>query len=917
MPRRADLPTGTVTFLFSDIEGSTRLAQSLDPSVYGELLERHNATLRTAFGAHGGVERGTEGDAFLVIFTDASEAVAAAAEAQRALAAATWPDGANVRVRMGLHSGSGIAGGDDYVGIDVNRAARIAAAGSGGQVLVSDSTRALAASSLPADLSMRDLGEHRFKDLARPERVYQLVIRGLQADFPQIRSLDVRRGNLPQRLTSFIGRDAERMEVAELLASSRLVTITGPGGTGKTSLALAVAGDRIGDYRDGAWFVPLDAIADPELVPDAIVHALGLDIEDRRPAIDRLTDYLTDRRLLLVLDNFEHLRPAGALVHRLLLAVEGVSILVASQVPLHLGGEHEYPLGPLAVDDSSRHSDRDMPGPAVRLFVERAKEVLPSFEVDADNRDAIEALCARLDGLPLALELAAAQVRLLSPSAILGRLGSALGHMASHRSDAPERQRTLEAAVDWSYELLPDQGRVLLRHLAVFAGGARLAEIEELAAPLDSVPDALNQLGELVERSLVQRRRGPEDRFALLETIRAFAAARLIDHGEDAAAFRRHAEIFAAMAEEAEPGLYRSGRRAWLDRLSTENDNLRVALDRMTAAGELEIALRTFAALWRFWQLTGRLDEARARADQLLAAADRFGGTLDPMLLSRAFEAAGGIRYWQRVGDIAGIRNPYDMSLEHAQASGDTDRIAWATYNLSFGYDYVPAAVDNLEPQPERAKALREEALRLFREVGDKRGVAYTLWSMGGSPIAIADEPETLRERLVEALGLFREIDEAYGETWALMSLGMVEAVTGNLEAAREAVAGAARLFVRDGDLSGQIVVIDAIASMAARGGDPRLAVRIDAAGMAARRATGASSPAIPPLRGPIAAARQVLEAAEIELEENEGRLMSFDDILAEAIAEFSGVKQAFVDFGRDAGIDRYSMDGPSEPRDQ
>ena len=263
--RRADLPTGTVTFLFTDIEGSTRIAQETEVSTFREILERHHAVLRNSCAAHGGVERGTEGDAFLVIFTDASEAVAAAVDAQRGLADVQWPSGVDIRVRMGLHSGSGIAGGDDYVGIDVNRAARIAASGSGGQVLVSDSTRALAEQDLPAGVSIRDLGEHRFKDLARPERVYQLLIAGLRADFPPLRSLDARRGNLPRRLTSFIGRDRERVELAALLATSRLVTITGPGGTGKTSLALAVADDLTGEYPDGAWFVPLDGIADPEL----------------------------------------------------------------------------------------------------------------------------------------------------------------------------------------------------------------------------------------------------------------------------------------------------------------------------------------------------------------------------------------------------------------------------------------------------------------------------------------------------------------------------------------------------------------------------------------------------------------------------------------------------------------------------
>ena len=894
-------PTGTLTFLFSDVEGSTRLTQRLGPVVYRLVLERHQAILRSAFTAHDGVERGTEGDSFFVVFTDAGEAIAAAVDGQRGIAQADWADSEKVRVRMGLHTGAGVIGGDDYVGIDINRAARIASAANGGQVLLSEATRVLGERDLPAGVSLREIGAHRLKDLDQPERLWQLVIDGLQSEFPPLRTLDTRAGNLPPRLTSFVDREPERGALAQLLDASRLVTITGPGGIGKTSLAVSVAAAVADRFPDGTWFVPLDSLSDPDLVPTAIAHAFHLEVEDQRSPFDRVADYVRDRHLLLVLDNFEHLQPAARFIRATMDDARKAWFLVASQAPLHIAGEQEFPLEPLTVPaDDAIHAIGELgKNPAVQLFLDRARSVRPGFELEASNADAIAAICARLEGLPLAIELAAAQIRLLSPGAILDRLSKELTMVAVSPSDVPERQRTLEALVAWSYDLLPDDQRALLVRLAVFAGGAGLREIERIAEGVAAIPDPIGALSGLVDRSLVRVDPHNTDRFRVLETIRVYAAMRLRDTGNSAEVERCHAEIFAELAEEAEPNLYRSRRHGWLERLALEHDNLRAALDRMETLGELTLALRIASGAWRFWQQAGHLAEGIPRIERLLRAAETAANAVDPLLMSRAEEAAGGMAYWQRIRDAADVEGHYQRSLAYARDSGDADREAWAVYNLSFAYDYIPSSSLQLEPQPERAEALRQEAIARFRNIGDERGVAYTLWARSGSPLAIVKPLPELREQLLAALQLFRDLGEAFGETWARLSLSMVEAEAGDLEGARSAILEAGSLFVRDGDLSGQMVVVEALASLAARFGDARLAVRLDAAGQAARQLTGTLTPPIAPLRAPIAAARASLGPDVAQEEEAIGRQLPLESILDSALGGSQASIREVFDFTR------------------
>jgi predicted ATPase/class 3 adenylate cyclase len=526
----------TVTFLFTDIEGSTRLLQALGDR-FGDVLERHRELIRDAVAAQGGEEVGTEGDSFFVTFPSATGAIAAVVAAQRALAEEPWPDGSPVRVRMGLHTGEADYTDGTYIGLDVHRAARISAAGHGGQVLISEATRALTESSLARDVTVRDLGTHRLKDLDAPEHLYQLVIAGLPADFPSVRTTDATPNNLPAQLTSFLGREREILEISDLLSRSRLLTLTGPGGTGKTRLSIEVARRAMDRFPDGVFFVPLSPLNEVELVAPTIAHALGLPDRGGRMPEQRILDHVGDKRVLLVLDNFEQLVAAAPVVNELLGKAVNLTVLVTSRETLHLYGEQEYPVPPLGLPPTgalrgSADADAVSQYEAVALFIERATGVKPDFRVTNQNAPALAELCVRLDGLPLAIELAAARIRILTPDQILHRLGDRLDLLAGGGSDRPERQKTLRGAIAWSYDLLDDAEQRLFAGLSVFVGGATLEAVEDVCGPFVQ-GDVLDAIVSLVEKSLVRQRSADdgEARFSMLHTIHEYATERAEEIG--------------------------------------------------------------------------------------------------------------------------------------------------------------------------------------------------------------------------------------------------------------------------------------------------------------------------------------------------------------------------------------------------
>ncbi|MEP7378622.1 MAG: adenylate/guanylate cyclase domain-containing protein [Chloroflexota bacterium] len=709
----AALPTGTVTFLFTDIEGSTRLATE-SAAEFPRILARHHALLREAFGSHGGVEVMTEGDAFFEVFNSPVAAIKAAAQAQRLLAAEPWPAGSQVHVRMGMHTGEAVLGGDNYVGLDVHRAARIAAAGHGGQVLLSDTTKALADRSLPAGISLRDLGRHRLKDLPTPEHIYQLELDGLPADFPAIRSLDARPNNLPMPVTTFVGRERQIGQIRERLAASRLLTLTGPGGTGKTRLSIRVAEELLDEYRDGSWFVPLEVLREPDLVPSAIASALSVRIPGDKSAMETLSAWLAERQLLLVLDNFEQVTTAAPLVGQLLTAAPGLKVLATSRIPLHIYGENEYAVPPLATVAELRAAAHDPDKlsqyEAVRLFVERAVGAKSDFAVTNANAPAVAEICARLDGLPLAIELAAARVKLLNPDQILARLESNLGVLATSAQDLPERQRTMRGAIEWSFQLLMPDEQKLFERLSVFRGGFTLDSAEQVALGDGLALDIFDGVASLADKSLLRTvDAGAETRFAMLETIREYSTERLNTSGDGETIRRAHAHHYFKLAEEAEHELTGPDQRQWLDRLEREHDNLRASFSRAPELGLHNEALSAAGAIWRFWQQRGHFAEARAIYDRLLALP---GGA--PAARAKALIGGGGIAYWQN--DFTVVGPWYREAVELYSSVGDTVGTAEAYFNLS----YVPLLEGDL-PEAER---ISQQAVDLFRQGGDEAGLA-------------------------------------------------------------------------------------------------------------------------------------------------------------------------------------------------
>jgi len=847
---------GTRTFLFSDIEGSTRLLDALGRNAYTMVLERQAALLRAAFAAHAGHEEGTEGDSFFVVFDSAVEAVTAAVEAQRALAAEPWAPGVEVNVRMGLHAGEASSSAAGLVGIDVHRAARIAAAAHGGQIVVSDAVRGLVSPGLDAGISLRGLGSHRLKDLREPQPLSQVVAEGLRMEFPPLRSLDARPNNLPTQLTSFVGRERELAEAGALLETNRLVTLTGPGGTGKTRLSLQVAANAAERYPDGIFFVGLETVREPALVASRIATAIGLSESGNRPADVVLREWLAAKQVLLVLDNFEQVLAGGRVVADLLRDAPGASALVTSRAPLRVSGEQEYPVPGLPTPPDLSHLSKlelaSLPAEArtidaaalttyesVRLFIARATAVRPDFRVTNENAPAVAAIAARLHGMPLAIELAAARIKLFSPEALRTRLEDQLGLLSAGARDLPERQQTLRGAIAWSYDLLDEGHRRLLDRLSVFEGGIDLAAAEAVCGPSSELGiDIVDGLVALADQSLIRSVETTGDpRFEVLDTIEAFAGEMLAKRGEAGEIIARHSRWFLDLGQRLAPELAGVEQRGLLDQLDREHDNIRAVLDRATAAGDAATAIGLAFAVWRFWQKRGHLYEARRRLDAMAAAP---WSREDPVLRGRLMEALGGVCWW--MADIKAMRPAYEEAVVIWRRLGDKRELANALYNYSFVFS-VPedpanvAETVDLSGDGERAQ---DEALALYRELGDVRGEANVLWGKGNKKY-FSEKPDAGVDEFRSALEKFRQVGDRTMEAWSLHMGGSAMLRNRRNEESRPLLIEALRHFVVAGDAAGMTLVIDDLSAQALADDEPERAARLWGAGRALAKATGAT----------------------------------------------------------------------------
>jgi predicted ATPase/class 3 adenylate cyclase len=801
------LPIGTVTFFFADIEGSTRLLQQLGDG-HARLLAHYRRIIRDALGEHHGHEIDTPGEGFFAVFRQAADALRAAVSVQRAATNAAWPDGVSVRVRIGIHSGEAVQADSSYVGLDVHRTARICDAAHGGQVLVSRATRDLIEDALIPGVSLGDLGEHRLRDLPRPERLYQLLHPELPAEFPPPRSLGARPHNLPRQLTSFIGRERELAEARRLLSTVYLLTLTGPGGGGKTRLALRLAADLVREFRDGVWLVELTAVADPGTLPQAVASALRVREQPGRSFEATLGDYLRSRHLLLILDGCEHVIDAcAALAEGLLRVSPDLRIIATSRQPLHIAGETVLRVPSLSIPDPRRRMTLDavQHSEAVRLFADRAAAAQPGFALTEQNAAVVAQICRRLDGIPLAIELAAARMTVLPIDEIAARLDDRFRLLSGGSRTAARRQQTLRAAMDWSYDVLTAQEQLLFRRLAVFVGGFTLDAAEAVCGGDGcDAGQVLDVLARLVDQSLVTSSThefaGGEARFGMLETVRQYAAEALEQSGDAPAVRRRHLAYYLGMVERGEPALRGPQQQRWLAVLEQEHDNIRAAIrwaeddDHSGGAG-----LRLAGALRWFWFTRGYVNEGRQTLERALALAGGGSASERAWALSAAALLAWRQRDYEAAAQLArqsealGRGSGDDRALAYAlnvlglvaRDQGDLDR-AGALHRETRAL-FVTAAdrwgealslqnlayVAHRRGDYERAEASAEEALTIFRDVQDRRGIATTLYILGRMALRQGRDDRAVVV-FDEAMQHFRDLGDRALIGFAMISQGQL-----------------------------------------------------------------------------------------------------------------------------------------------
>ena len=766
--------------LFTDIEGSSSAVRTLGADRWISLLEHHDKIIREALARYGGFEVRTEGDSFFAVFTSPGAAVAAAAMMQRRLAETEWPEEAPMRVRMGLHTGevrpTNAAAGADYAGFEITRAARIAAAGHGGQVLVSDTTESLVRDELGSGLALRELGAHRFKDLVRPQRLYQLLIDGLPDHFPPLRSLDATPNNLPTQTTTFVGRTHELAHAAELLKTSRLLTLTGPGGSGKTRLALQLAADLLDRYPDGVWLVELAAVSDPGAVGPTVAASVRIGERPGQPVTDTISAALRNRHLLLVLDNCEHLIAACAeLADALLRSCPHLTILATSREGLNVPGEALMPVPSLRVPagETLPPLDQLREYEAIGLFAARCSASQPTFALTEENAADVVRVCRRLDGVPLALELAAARVRVLSVAQVAQRLDDRFRLLTGGSRTVVARQQTLRALIDWSYDLLTEPERMLLRRLSVFVRGWTLEAAEAICSGEGiEREEVLELLAHLVDKSLVvMQDRGGTARYGMLETIREYSREKLVDSGEVPALRRRHFEHFfhsvvdkplwtdAGSTSPLEYGIDYENFRAALDWIESEPDSTDRAL---LFAGSM---IGPASARGRVGELRQILAAALARSDP---KAHTFGR-------ARALVATATLATMQ--GDYQVVGPFAEEAVRLFRALGNKPELAFALIMLA------RATFSDVEVS---GRAMRESRA-ILEELGDHWGLGMLLFNMADAALARGDY-DAARSGHTEALALFRKHGHVPLSSLPLLSLGRLACIDGDYARARALV---------------------------------------------------------------------------------------------------------------------------------
>ncbi|MDR7418394.1 MAG: adenylate/guanylate cyclase domain-containing protein [Armatimonadota bacterium] len=901
-------PTGTVTFLFTDIEGSTRLWEQ-HPDAMQAVLARHDAILRRTIAGRQGYVFKTVGDAFHAAFARARDAVAAALALQRALAAEAWPsEVGTIRVRAALHTGTAELRNGDYFGPALNRVARLLAAGHGGQTLLTLATQELVRDALPEHASLVDLGRHRLKDLSRPEHIYQLAAFGLPAQFPPLRTLDARLTNLPPQSTLLVGREREVAAVLELLRRPgvRLVTLTGPGGTGKTRLSLQVAADLLDEYDDGVWFVELASVGDPDMVVPAIAGALNLKDSSDQRLVDTLKAHLRDLRTLLVLDNFEQVVGVAPVLVDLLRAAPRITILVTSREVLRVAGEHDYPVPPLELPDARRRQTAaELSGyGAVALFVQRAKAARPDFEMTDRNGATIAEICARLDGLPLAIELAAARSRVLTPQAMLERLASRLDALTGRARDLPGRQQTMRGAIAWSYDLLDEEEQRLFWRLGAFVGGWTLDAAEEVCA--EGLPlDTLNGLELLLDKSLIRHADAGTPRFSMLGVIREFAAEKLAQSGEAEAIRDRHLGYVMTLTRRAGSEVDGAREAEWRARVREERDNVRAAVGWALASDKMETVVQIASDVWPYWEMFGWQDEVhawmvRATSAELppasRAAALRLQGlaTSDPAERKMCWEAA--LVLYREMNDLEGIRrclnnlgllarNAGDYAtadallqetLHMAQAAGGVLLVlplANLALNALFRSDFAAA-----EAYLDQHQTVAQAAGSAPHLAENKRLRGYVALRQGQNPLA--------RRLLQDALGMARAEDDAPLVARCRVHLGYLALREGSLAEAHARLADGLRGFHEVGAGEGVQLALRGLAALAATRRLAERAARLFAAAEALRERLGI---VLPPVERSeyeeyVAAVRAGTSDRGFATAWAEGRAMSLDQAVTLAL---------------------------------